>query len=215
MIERKKKKMKNFVKIFLIPILFCFLFTLHGMAISTDDLDLSGDIGYVRMKIFVENAPKELLVHVCKEDTGEIIDMYTYPQYDYVIDATLPVGTYSIQDVMSEENLEFDVNQEFTIEPNGIVTVKIPQSNVTFENFDEPLSSDGIGSDIALLTMDDGNEIVDQEIGNDVVQPRTMETSSDNIIEKTKTIRHYLSIGSGIVGLILCGFVIMKKRKTE
>lgn len=228
------RKILNKLGIFFLPfLLLCLCIPIHVNAISTDDLDKSGDIGYVRMKIFVEETPKEILVEMMKEDTGEIIELYTYPQYDYIIDATLPIGTYTIKEVKCEENLEFDVDETFTIEKNGVAAVKIPQSNVIFDDFNEPLSSDGIGTDIALLNGDHDNEIaLYEETGNDVVQPRVVddsETSSHTILEDnieeitinieddhSKYMSNYMTkiaIALVCIALVSGGVIFAKKKK--
>ena len=131
----------------------------------------------MRMKLFIKENPNEIIVHLLKNDSGEIIDLYTYPQDDYIIDATLPVGQYTVQDISSKEEISFDIGQTFTIEKNGIAAVKVPQSKMTFEDFDEPLSSDGIGGDISLLS-ENSNEVVDtEEIGDNEIQPKDVETN--------------------------------------
>ena len=210
--------MENCIKkIVNILLVISFLLTLctpiHVNAISTDDLDKSGDIGYMRMKLFIKENPNEIIVHLLKNDSGEIIDLYSYPQDDYIIDATLPVGQYTVQDISSKEEISFDIGQTFTIEKNGIATVKIPQSKMTFEDFDEPLPSDGIGEDISLISED--NEI----------QPRDVETNEialyaeDTEISKStqsENVNKIIIIGvCVIVGIMGISFVFKGKKKKE
>lgn len=225
--EKCLRKLLNIL--LLIPLLFTLCIPIHANAISTDDLDKSGDIGYMRMKLFVKESPKEVLVHVLKNDSGEVLDLYTYPQYDYIIDATLPVGDYTVQDVSCEEGITFEVGQIFTVEKNGIATVKVPQSGEVFENFDEPLSSDGIGEDISLLdgTSDD---VYSEEIGDDVIQPRNNETdeialyteetsekTSDSIAPtKNKTVNAFIVAGTSLLLVGIIGaYLVIKKEKEE
>lgn len=48
---------------------------------------------------------------------------------------------------------------------------------MTFEDFDKPLSSDGIGDDISLIS-ENSNEVVDaEEIRDNEIQPRNVETN--------------------------------------
>lgn len=169
------KKLVNIL--FVISFLLTLCAPIHVSAISTDDLDKSGDIGYMRMKLFIKENPNEIIVHLLKNDSGEIIDLYTYPQDDYIIDATLPVGQYTVQDISAKEEISFDIGQTFTIEKNGIAAVKVPQSEMTFEDFDKPLSSDGIGEDISLLS-ENSNEVVDtEEIDDNEIQSRDVGTN--------------------------------------
>ena len=226
-----QKCIKAYINILLfISLLFILTIPIHVNAISTDDLDKSGDIGYMRMKLFVKENPNEILVHLLKKDSGEIIDLYTYPQYDYIIDATLPVGDYTVQDVSCKEEISFDVGQTFTIEKNGIAAVKVPQSEVTFEDFDEPLSSDGIGEDIALLDGSSNEATYREEIGDDIIQPKngksadvalytedTNEKMNDKISTKSKTINAFLVTGTTIiiVGIVGACLVINKENRKK
>lgn len=221
-----EKCIQKLVKIlFVISFLFILCIPIHVNAISTDDLDKSGDIGYMRMKLFIKENPNEIIVHLLKNDSGEIIDLYTYPQDDYIIDATLPVGQYTVQDISSKEEISFDIGQTFTIEKNGIATVKIPQSKMIFEDFDEPLPSDGIGENISLIS-ENSNKVVDtEEIGDNEIQPRDVETNEialyaeDTEISKStqsENVNKIIIIGACvIVGIIGTSFVFKKKKKEE
>lgn len=221
--EKCIQKLVNIL--FVISFLFILCIPIHVNAISTDDLDKSGDIGYMRMKLFIKENPNEIIVHLLKNDSGEIIDLYTYPQDDYIIDATLPVGQYTVQDISSEEEISFDIGQTFTIKKNGIATVKVPQSKMTFEDFDEPLSSDGIGEDISLLS-ENSNEVVDTEkLGDNEIQPRNVETNEialytedigTNKSTQSKNVNKIIIIGTCvIVGIMGISFVFKKKKKEE
>ena len=225
-----QKCIKFYINILLfISLLFILCIPIHANAISTDDLDKSGDIGYMRMKLFVKENPNEILVHLLKKDSGEIIDLYTYPQYDYIIDATLPVGDYTVQDISCKEEISFDVGQTFTIEKKGIAAVKVPQSEVTFEDFDEPLSSDGIGEDIALLDGSSNEATYREEIRDDIIQPRngendeialytedTNEKMNDKISTKNKTINAFFLTGSTIIIIGIVGaYLVINKEKRK
>lgn len=227
--EKCLKKILNIL--LLIPLLFTLCIPIHANAISTDDLDKSGDIGYMRMKLFVKESPNEVLVHVLKNDSGEVLDLYTYPQYDYIIDATLPVGDYTVQDVSCEEGITFEAGQTFTVEKNGIAAVKVPQSGEVFEDFDEPLSSDGIGGDIALLDGASDEAVYREEIGDDIIQPRDGENSEialyteEETSKKTndsiapignKTVNAFIVAGTSLLLVGIVGaYLVIKKEKEE
>ena len=224
-----KKCIKKLVNIlFVISFLVTLCAPIHVNAISTDDLDKSGNIGYMRMKLFIKENPNEIIVHLLKNDSGEIIDLYTYPQDDYIIDATLPVGQYTVQDISSKEEISFDIGQTFTIEKNDIAAVKVPQSEMTFEDFDEPLSSDGISTDISLLS-ENSNEVVDtEEIVDNEIQPRDVETNEITLYTKntetncqvkstqSENVKKIIIISACvIVGIMRISFVFKKKKKEE
>lgn len=224
-----KKCIKKLVNIlFVISFLVTLCAPIHVNAISTDDLDKSGNIGYMRMKLFIKENPNEIIVHLLKNDSGEIIDLYTYLQDDYIIDATLPVGQYTVQDISSKEEISFDIGQTFTIEKNDIAAVKVPQSEMTFEDFDEPLSSDGISTDISLLS-ENSNEVVDtEEIVDNEIQPRDVETNEITLYTKntetncqvkstqSENVKKIIIISACvIVGIMGISFVFKKKKKEE
>lgn len=224
-----KKCIKKLVNIlFVISFLVTLCAPIHVNAISTDDLDKSGNIGYMRMKLFIKENPNEIIVHLLKNDSGEIIDLYTYPQDDYIIDATLPVGQYTVQDISSKEEISFDIGQTFTIEKNDIAAVKVPQSEMTFEDFDEPLSSDGISTDISLLS-ENSNEVVDtEEIVDNEIQPRDVETNEITLYTKntetncqvkstqSENVKKIIIISACVIVEIMgISFVFKKKKKEE
>lgn len=221
--EKCIKKIVNIL--FVISFLLTLCVPIHVNAISTDDLDKSGDIGYMKMKLFIKENPNEIIVHLLKNDSGEIIDLYTYPQDDYIINATLPVGQYTVQDISSKDEISFDIGQTFSIKKNGIAAVKVPQSNMTFEDFDKPLSSDGIGDDISLIS-ENSNEVVDaEEIRDNEIQPRNVETNEIALYTEdtrttesiqTENVNKIIIIGvCVIVGIIGISFVFKKKKKED